>query len=98
MRVVTLNYIPDPKVGDLIALAYPSGMEFGIFAGYGSGTIQFYKITDYDYTYLKSENQKLGKSYMGGEYLGERVIRITDGSLSPQKRQEYTDMKNFLKL
>lgn len=97
MIVPTLNYVPDPKVGDLIALAYPNGMDFGIFAGYGSGTIQFYRLTEYDPTYVKSRKD-IGKSYMGGGFLGERVIRITEDSLSPQKRQEYNAIKNLLSL
>jgi hypothetical protein len=98
MIVPTLNYIPDPKLGDLIALAYPNGIDFGIFVGYGGGTIQFYRVAPHNYAYYKEKNQKPQKSYMGGGYLGERVIRITEDSLSPRKRQEYYELKNFLSL
>ena len=68
------------EIGDPILVSYTSGIEFGIFAGYGKGTIQYYAPTGiiYNANSARGRNEKprFYKAYIYGQRVEYRVAKV----------------------
>lgn len=82
------------EIGDPILVSYTSGVVFGLFAGYGRGTIQYYAPSSiiYQYEYAISEKIKpnLYKSYVYGDNKEYRVVKVNSEVL-----YNIEDIKNY---
>jgi hypothetical protein len=65
------------EIGDLVLVSYGHGMDLGLFAGYGRGTIQYYTCDGiiYNYQGAKSRNEKPKSSRTGRKF----THRLTRG-------------------
>jgi hypothetical protein len=84
-----LRYGGKLKVGDPIAVSYQSNIIFGLFAGYGRGTIQFYVpntvIYQYDWAMENNRGPKFHKDYIHGTNVENRVMKVNPEVLHEQK-------------
>ena len=68
------------ELGDPIVVSYTSGIEFGIFAGYGRGTIQYYTPSGVIYhansARKRNEKPKFWKAYIYGQRVEYRVAKV----------------------
>jgi hypothetical protein len=82
------------EIGDPILVSYTSGIEFGIFAGYGRGTIQYYTPTGVIYCANlvrgRNEKPKFYKAYIHGERIEYRVAKVNKHILHNEE-----DAKNY---
>jgi hypothetical protein len=90
------------EIGDPILVSYVSGIEFGIFAGYGRGSIQYY--TPYGIIYnanlARERNQKprFWKGYIHGERIEYRVAKVNKHILyNEEDARNYEEAINILK-
>jgi hypothetical protein len=84
-----LKYGGKLKVGDPIVVSYASGIIFGLFAGYGRGTIQYYTpngiIYQYDWAMENNRRPKFYKGYVHGSTVEDRVMKVNPEVLHEQK-------------
>ena len=90
------------KIGDPIFVSYGSGIDFGIFAGYGRGTIQYYTPSGIVYQYKRGmENNrrpKFNKAYIHGSNTEYRVAKVNPEVLHNQEDiMEYEKAIDILK-
>lgn len=85
-----LKYGGTLKIGDPIIVCYGSGMLFGIFAGYGRGTLQYYMPNSIVYRYdnhILKNDKKLSfyKGYIRGDNVQHRVMKVNPEVLHNQE-------------
>ena len=86
-----LKYGGTLKIGDPIIVCYGSGMLFGIFAGYGRGTLQYYMPNSIVYRYdnnliLKNDKKpSFYKSFVRGDNVKYRIIKVNPEVLHNQE-------------
>lgn len=90
------------EIGDPILVSYGSGMTFGLFAGYGRGTIQYYTCDGiiYNYEGAKSRNEKprFWKGYIHGSNVEWRVAKVNKDILySAEALNKYEEAIYILK-
>jgi hypothetical protein len=91
------------EIGDPLLIAYGSAMEFGLFAGYGRGTIQYYTpngiIYQAEAAARKSTKPKFYKAYIHGNYAEYRVAKVNPEVLHNQQDfEQYEKAIEILKL
>jgi hypothetical protein len=91
------------EIGDPLLIAYGSAMEFGLFAGYGKGTIQYYTpsgiIYQDEYAKRKGIKPKFYKAYIHGDNTQYRVAKVTpDVLFNEEDAINYEQAINILKL
>jgi len=90
------------KVGDPILVSFASGMDFGLFAGYGHGTIQYYTpsgvIYQYEAAMRNNRGPKFYKAYIHGENTQYRVAKVNPEVLHNQEDiEQYEKAIDILK-
>jgi hypothetical protein len=85
-----LKYGGTLKIGDPIIVCYGNGMLFGIFAGYGRGTVQYYMpnsiVYQYDNHILKNDKKpSFHKGYVHGNNVKYRIIKVNPEVLHNQE-------------
>ena len=69
------------EIGDPILVSYAHGIDFGLFAGYGRGTIQYYTPSGIIYqdeaARRKGTKPKFYKAYIHGDNTEYRVAKVT---------------------
>jgi hypothetical protein len=69
------------EIGDPIIVSYGHGIDFGLFAGYGRGTIQYYLpggiIYHDEAAARKGTKPKFYKAYIRGDNMKYRVVKVT---------------------
>jgi len=91
------------EIGDPLLIAYGSAMEFGLFAGYGRGTIQYYTPSGIIYqaeaAARKNTKPKFYKAFIHGDNTQYRVAKVTpDVLFNEQDAINYEQAINILKL
>ena len=91
------------EIGDPLLIAYGSAMEFGLFAGYGRGTIQYYTPSGIIYqaeaAARKGTKPKFYKAFIHGDNTQYRVAKVTpDVLFNEQDAINYEQAINILKL
>jgi hypothetical protein len=91
------------EIGDPLLIAYGSAMEFGLFAGYGRGTIQYYTPSGIIYqaeaAIRKNTKPKFYKAYIHGNYAEYRVAKVNPEVLHNQQDfEQYEKAIEILKL
>jgi hypothetical protein len=97
-----LKYGGTLKIGDPIVVSYGSGMLFGLFAGYGRGTIQYYMPNSIVYQAEKAKQNnkkpKFYKGYVHGSTIKWRVMKVNPEVLHNEEDiQEYEKAIDILK-
>jgi hypothetical protein len=97
-----LRYGGKLELGDPIIVSYGSGMFFGLFAGYGRGTIQYYTPNGIVYSaeHAQRNNKKASfyKAYIHGSSVKYRVLKVTPDILhNKEDREEYEQAIEILK-
>jgi hypothetical protein len=97
-----LRYGGKLKVGDPIIVSYGNGMYFGLFAGYGQGTVQYYTpnsiLYQYENAMINNRRPKFYKSYIHGSTVSWRVMKVNPEVLHKQEDiQEYEKAIDILK-
>jgi hypothetical protein len=76
------------EIGDPLLIAYGSAMEFGLFAGYGRGTIQYYTPSGIIYqneaAMRNNRKPKFYKAYIHGNNTEHRVAKVNPEVLHNQ--------------
>jgi hypothetical protein len=90
------------KIGDPVLVSYTSGIYFGLFAGYGQGTIQYYTpngiIYQYENAMRNNRRPKFRKAYIHGNNTQYRVAKVNPEVLHNQEDiQEYEKAIDILK-
>jgi hypothetical protein len=90
------------EVGDPIVVSYGSGIDFGIFAGYGRGTIQYYTPSGVIYhanlARGRNEKPKFRKAYIHGERIKYRVAKVNKHILyNEEDAKDYKEAIEILK-
>lgn len=82
------------EIGDPLLIAYGSAIEFGLFAGYGRGTIQYYPpsgiIYQYEHAMSKKIKPKFYKAYIHGDNAEYRVAKV-----NPEVLHNVEDIKQY---
>jgi hypothetical protein len=91
------------EIGDPILVSYACGIDFGLFAGYGRGTIQYYTPSGIIYqaeaAARKSNKPKFYKAYIHGNYAEYRVAKVTpDVLFNEEDVMQYERAIEILKL
>jgi len=91
------------EIGDPILVSYGNGMDFGLFAGYGRGTIQYYTPSGIIYqaeaAIRKSTKPKFYKAYIHGNNTEYRVAKVNPEVLHNQQDfEQYEKAIEILKL
>ncbi len=91
------------EIGDPLLIGYASSIEFGIFAGYGRGTIQYYTpngiISEYEYAISKKIKPKFYKAYIHGYTTANRVAKVNPEILhNTEDIKQYEQAIEILKL
>jgi hypothetical protein len=77
------------EIGDPILVSYACGIDFGLFAGYGRGTIQYYTPSGIIYqaeaAARKSNKPKFYKAYIHGNNTEYRVAKVNPEVLHNQQ-------------
>jgi hypothetical protein len=74
------------EIGDPILVSYTNGMFFGLFAGYGRGTIQYYIPNNVIYRASRNNGKpKFYKGYIHGSNIEYRVAKVTPDVLYKEK-------------
>jgi hypothetical protein len=97
-----LRYGGKLELGDPIIVSYGSGMFFGLFAGYGRGTIQYYTPNGIVYSaeHAQRNNKKASfyKAYIHGGSVKYRVVKVNPDILhNKEDREEYEQAIEILK-
>jgi hypothetical protein len=96
------------EIGDPILVSYASCMEFGLFAGYGKGTIQFYTpsgiIYNAESASRKGKKPTFYKAYIHGDNTEYRVVKVTpdilyneDDAINYEKAIEILKLENIIR-
>ena len=96
------------EIGDPILVSYGHGMCFGLFAGYGRGTIQFYTpsgiIYNAESASKKGKKPIFYKAYIHGDNTQYRVVKVTpdilyneDDAINYEKAIEILKLENIIK-
>jgi hypothetical protein len=90
------------EIGDPILVSYASGMTFGLFAGYGRGTIQFYTpsgiIYNYEHAITKNKKPNFYRAYIHGDNTEYRVAKVNPEVLyNVEDIKQYEEAINILK-
>lgn len=84
------------QIGDPIFISYGSSVDFGLFAGYGRGTIQFYTPTgivyQHEHAMSKKIKPKFWKAYIHGQNIEYRVVKV-----NPEVLYNREDIENYEK-
>ena len=84
------------EIGDPILVSYAHGIEFGLFAGYGKGTIQFYTpsgiIYNAESASKRGSKPKFWKAYIHGDNTEYRVVKV-----NPEVLHNQEDVINYEK-
>ena len=91
------------EIGDPILVSYGSGMTFGLFAGYGRGTLQYYLpggiIYHAESAIRKGTKPKFYKAYIHGDNMEYRVAKVTPDILfNEEDVMQYERAIEILKL
>jgi len=91
------------EIGDPILVSYAHGIDFGLFAGYGRGTIQYYTpngiIYQAEAAARKGTKPKFYKAYIHGDNTEYRVAKVTpDVLFNEQDAINYEKAIEILKL
>lgn len=82
------------EIGDPLLIAYGSAMEFGLFAGYGRGTIQYYFpsgiINQYEHAMSRKTKPTFYKAYIHGDNTEYRVAKV-----NPEVLHNTEDIENY---
>lgn len=82
------------EIGDPLLIAYGSAIEFGLFAGYGRGTVQYYTpngiIYQYEHAISKKIKPTFYKAYLYGSNTEYRVAKV-----NPEVLHNTEDIKNY---
>lgn len=82
------------EIGDPLLIAYGSAMEFGLFAGYGRGTIQYYTPSGIIYSQERAIEKKIKpkfyKAYIHGDNATYRVAKV-----NPEVLHNVEDIKQY---
>ena len=97
-----LQYGGTLKIGDPIIVCYGSGMTFGIFAGYGRGTVQYYTpngiVYQAEHATKNNKRPSFYKGYIHGDHVKWRVMKVNPEVLHNQEDiQEYEKAIDILK-
>jgi hypothetical protein len=97
-----LQYGGTLKIGDPIIVCYGSGMTFGLFAGYGRGTVQYYTpngiVYQTEHATKNNKKPKFYKGYIHGQSVKWRVMKASPEVLHKQEDiQEYEKAIDILK-
>jgi hypothetical protein len=97
-----LKYGGTLKLGDPIIVSYGNGMIFGLFAGYGRGTVQYYMpnsiVYQHDRAMQNNRRPKFYKGYVHGENVKYRVMKVNPEVLHNQEDiMEYEKAIDILK-
>jgi len=90
------------EIGDPLLIAYGSVMEFGLFAGYGRGTIQYYTPSGIIYqdeaARRKGTKPKFYKAFIHGDNTQYRVAKVNKHILyNEEDARNYEEAINILK-
>lgn len=96
------------KIGDPILVSYGSGMTFGLFAGYGRGTVQYYTHTgiiyQYEHAVENNKKPKFYKAYIHGDNTEYRVAKVTpdilfneEDAMNYEKAVEILKQENIIR-
>jgi hypothetical protein len=90
------------EIGDPVLVSYACGIDFGLFAGYGRGTIQYYTPSGIIYqaeaAARKGTKPKFYKAYIHGDNTQYRVAKVTpDVLFNEQDAINYEQAINILK-
>jgi hypothetical protein len=84
------------EIGDPILVSYAHGIDFGLFAGYGKGTIQYYLpggiIYHDEAAARKGTKPKFYKAYIHGDNTEYRVAKV-----NPEVLHNQEDIMNYEK-
>jgi hypothetical protein len=91
------------EIGDPIIVSYGHGIDFGLFAGYGRGTIQYYTPSGIIYqaeaAARKGTKPKFYKAYIRGNNMEYRVVKVNPEVLHNQQDfEQYEKAIEILKL
>jgi hypothetical protein len=91
------------EIGDPIIVSYGHGIDFGLFAGYGRGTIQYYLpggiIYHAESAARKGTKPKFYKAYIRGDNMKYRVVKVTPDILfNEEDVMQYERAIEILKL
>jgi hypothetical protein len=97
-----LKYGGTLKIGDPIIVCYGSGMLFGLFAGYGRNTVQYYMpnsiVYQAEHSTKNNKRPKFYKGYIHGDNVKYRVMKASPEVLYNQEdMQEYEKAIDILK-
>jgi hypothetical protein len=96
------------RIGDPILVSYGSGMTFGLFAGYGRGTLQYYLpggiIYHAESAIKKGTKPKFYKAYIHGDNTEYRVAKVTpdvlfneEDAMNYEKAVEILKQENIIR-
>lgn len=91
------------RIGDPILVSYGHGICFGLFAGYGRGTIQYYTpggiIYHAEAAAREGTKPKFYKAYIHGDNTEYRVVKVTPDILfNEEDAMQYERAIEILKL
>ena len=82
------------EIGDPILVSYGHGMYFGLFAGHGRGTIQYYTpsviINQYEHAINRKTKPTFYKAYVHGNNTEYRVAKV-----NPEVLYNEEDIKEY---
>ena len=88
-KTMTLKLGGKLEIGDPILVSYGHGMTFGLFAGYGRGTLQYYLpggiIYHAESAIKKGTKPKFYKAYIHGDNTEYRVVKVNPEVLHNQE-------------
>lgn len=90
------KYAKNLAKGDLcLFTGYLNRLHPGVFRSTGSGTLQFYRITERTAEKLE-KGEKPSIDYIGGECIGERVVKIDVSQLPAEEQSIYNRIKQAI--
>ena len=90
------KYAKNLAKGDLcLFTGYLNRLHPGVFRSTGSGTLQFYRITEWT-AYDLEKGEKPPIDYIGGMYIDERVAKIDVSQLPAEEQSIYNRIKQAI--
>ncbi len=81
--------------GDLCAYSgYLGKLYIGLFAGEGSNSLQFFRLTQSTIDRIK-EGKKPYVEYISGQHVWERVVKVTEDVLDPESLSFFKIIKTL---
>ena len=101
-KTMKLNLGGTLEIGDPILVAYGHGMTFGLFAGYGRGTVQYYTpdgiISCANHAVNRKTKPRFWKGYIHGDNTEYRVAKVNPEVLyNIEDIKQYEEAINILK-